>query len=174
MDTARYWWVFVITGTLWLLFAIIMLRFDWATVSSIAILFGIVMLAAAAMEVLAVFATHGWWRVLHLGLALAFIVVGIVAFIHPGNTFAALAAVFSFYFIFKGAFTIVWALFTRRELDLWWLTLLVGVAELLLGVWAAGYYGRSAVLLAAWIAAMAIARGLTEILFAFSLRHEHA
>ena len=39
-------------------------------------------------------------------LALAFAVIGVVAFVHPGNTFDALAAVLSFYFILKGALNV--------------------------------------------------------------------
>ena len=45
--------------------------------------------------------------------------------------------------------------------------LIVGIVEVLLGFWAAGYYGRSAVLLVAWVAAIAIMRGITDIVLAF-------
>jgi uncharacterized membrane protein HdeD (DUF308 family) len=39
-------------------------------------------------------------------LALVFIVAGIFAFVHPGDTFAALAAVFSFFLTFAGTFDV--------------------------------------------------------------------
>ena len=120
-QAAGLWWVFLFTGLLWLLLSIIILRFSWTTVHAIAILFGVVMLAAAVMELLAAFADHGWWRVGQLLLALAFGVIGIVAFVHPGNTFKALAAVMSFYFILKGFFHIALSLFAWRELDHAWL-----------------------------------------------------
>ena len=86
----------------------------------------------------------GWWKLLHAVLALVFIVAGIVAFIHPGNTFLALAAVFSFFLIFAGTFDIIIAISTRHEIEVWWLQLVGGIIELALGFWAAGYYGRSA------------------------------
>jgi len=171
-EASSFWWIYLIVGTLWLLLAVIMLRFDYTSVSAISILFGIVMLAAAVTELIALFATHGWWRLLHLALAAAFVVLAVVSFVHPGNTFRALAAIFSFYFIIKGAFTIVWAIAFHATVDLWWLSLLVGIAELLLGFWAAGDYAQSAVLLVAWIGILALLRGLTEIFFAFAVRHE--
>jgi uncharacterized membrane protein HdeD (DUF308 family) len=50
-DAGRVWSLFLVTGTSWLLFSIIVFRFDYTTVSAISILFGILMLAAAVMEV---------------------------------------------------------------------------------------------------------------------------
>jgi uncharacterized membrane protein HdeD (DUF308 family) len=50
-----------------------------------------------------------------------------------------------------------------------------GIIELALGFWAAGYYGRSAILLVAWVAAFAIIQGVTNIVLAFRVREaQHA
>lgn len=170
LDAARVWWLFLITGTAWLLFSIIVFRFDYTTVSAIAIVFGILMLGFALMEVVSLLTTHGWRRLLHAVLALAFVVIAIVSFIHPGNTFKALAAVMSFYFIIKGAFTMIFAFATRKETELWWLALLIGLAELLLGFWAAGDFGHRQILLIVWVGALALARGISSIIFAFRVR----
>lgn len=166
----RLWWIYLFTGGAWLLFALIVFRFDYTSVSSISILFGIVMIAAGITELVGVFLTEGWWRLVAALLALAFIVIGIVAFVHPGNTFAALAAVMSFYFVFKGAFDVTRSIWFRHELDVWWLILLIGIAELLLGFWAAGDFGNSAFLLVVWVGAVALTRGISEIFAAFALR----
>lgn len=170
LEAGRVWWLFLITGTAWLLLSIIVFRFDYTTVSAIAIVFGILMLGFALTEVLSLLTASGWKRLLHAALALAFVVIGIVAFIHPGNTFAALAAVFSFFLIFKGVFDIVVAIATKDEIHVWWLQLIVGIVELLIGFWAAGYWGRSATLLIIWVGVIALTRGITEIIFAFKLR----
>ena len=161
------WWLFLITGIAWMLVALILLRFDYTSVSSISILFGFVAIAAGVMEFGMMLISPGWWKLLNGLLALVFIVAGIVAFIHPGNTFAALAAVFSFFLIFAGAFDIIASIAARHEIEVWWLQLNAGIIVLALGFWAAGYYGRSAVLLIAWIAAFAIIRGVRDIVFAF-------
>jgi uncharacterized membrane protein HdeD (DUF308 family) len=169
------WWVFLITSIGWMLVALIVLRFDYTSVSAIAILFGIVAIAAGVLEIGVTILANGWWKLLHGLMALVFIVVGIVAFIHPGNTFLALAAVFSFFLIFAGTFDIIISISIRREIEVWWLQLIGGIVELLLGFWAAGYYGRSAVLLVAWVAAIAIIRGVRDIVLAFRVRElQHA
>ena len=95
---------------------------------------------------------------------------GVVAFIHPGDTFAALAAVFSFLLVFAGTFDIIMAISARHEIEVWWLQLIGGIIELALGFWAAGYYGRSAVLLVAWVSAFALIRGVRDIVLAFRVR----
>lgn len=169
---ARLWWIFLVIGTAWLLFAIMVFRFDWRSVTAISIVFGVVVLAAGVDEILIAFSggQSGWMIALRLVLAAAFVVIGIIAFIHPGNTFKALAAVMSFYFILKGAFTMIVALATRKEAELWWLALLVGLAELLIGFWAAGDFGHRQILLIVWVGALALLRGISSIVFAFRVR----
>ena len=164
------WWLFLVSGVGWTLVALIVLRFDYTSVSAIAILFGIVAISAGVLEIGMTVLVDGWWKLLHAVLALAFIVAGVVAFVHPGDTFLALAAVMSFFLIFAGTFDIIMSISIRREMEVWWLQLIGGIIELALGFWAAGYYGRSAVLLVAWVAAFAIIRGVRDIVFAFRVR----
>jgi uncharacterized membrane protein HdeD (DUF308 family) len=164
----RFWWVLLVTGTLWIVFGIVILRFDWTTVASIAALFGIVMLAAAGMEVFALFVSRGWWRVAHAALALVFLVVGIVSFIHPGNTFAALAAVMSFAFIAKGIFDLVVGII--GDLEHRWLSIVLGLLEIGLGFWAAGNFGNAVILLVVWVGLTALFHGISEIILAFMVR----
>jgi uncharacterized membrane protein HdeD (DUF308 family) len=161
------WWVFLITGIGWMLVTLIVLRFDYTSVSAISILFGIVAIAAGVIEIGVMLLAGGWWKLLHAVLALVFIVAGIVAFVHPGDTFAALAAVFSFILVFAGTFDIIESISVRHEIEVWWLQLIGGIIELALGFWAAGYYGRSAILLVAWVAAFALIRGVMNIVLAF-------
>jgi uncharacterized membrane protein HdeD (DUF308 family) len=160
----------LITGIAWILVGLIVLRFDYTSVSAISLLFGFVAIAAGVMEIMVMFLAAGWWKVLHIVLAIVFIVAGIVAFIHPGDTFEALAAVFSFFLIVAGTFDIIVSISTRHEIEVWWLQLVGGIIELALGFWAAGYYGRSAVLLIAWVAAFAVIRGVRDIVLAFRIR----
>jgi uncharacterized membrane protein HdeD (DUF308 family) len=168
----RYWWVFLPIGLAWLLFAVIVFRFTWNSVAAISVLFGVIVLVAAAEELLAALAPsrHGWERLAHAGLALAFTVIGVVAFIHPGDTFAALAAVMSFYFVFKGVFNIVLGLSTAGRGGVWVMTFVLGIAELGIGFWAAGDFGRRSTLLVVWVGFVALSRGISALMFAFVLR----
>lgn len=164
------WWLLLITGIGWILVALIVLRFDYTSVHAISLLFGFVAIAAGIMELAMVFLAEGWWKVLNILLAVVFIVAGIVAFIHPGNTFAALAGVFSFVLVFAGVYDIIISIASRGEADAWWLQLISGIILLALGFWAAGYWGRSAALLVAWVAAFTLIRGVRDIILAFRVR----
>jgi uncharacterized membrane protein HdeD (DUF308 family) len=163
------WWLFLITGIVWTLVGLIVLRFDYTSVHAISLLFGFVAIAAGVLEFGMLFLSRGWWKVLNGFLAIVFIVAGIMAFIHPGDTFVALAAVISFFLIFAGTFDIIVSLSSRHESDGWWLQLIGGIIEIVLGFWAAGYYGRSAVLLVAWVAAFTLIRGIRDIVLAFRI-----
>ena len=169
------WWLYLILGIAWTVVALIVLRFDYKSVNAIAILFGVVAIAAGIIEIAMTFIAAGWWKLLYGILAVVFIAAGIVSFIHPGDTFLALAAVISFFLIFAGTFDIIMSISARHEIEVWWLQLIGGIIELALGFWAAGYYGRSAVLLVAWVAAFAIIRGVRDIVTAFRVHEvQHA
>ena len=167
---ARYWWLFLVTGSLWILFSLVVFRFNINTVTGIGIAIGAVCIAAGVNEMLAIGASSGGWKVVRGVLGVLFVLIGIVALAYPDRTFVEVAAIFSFFLVLKGGFDVVTALLLRREVDLWWVPLLVGVAEILLGFWAAGNFGREAVLLVVWVGAAALARGVMEIVLAIRLR----
>ena len=103
-------------------------------------------------------------------------ITGFVAFFHPGGTFAMLAAFIGWYLLFKGMLDIIVAFATKEANDAWWLGLIIGIVEIILGFWAAGSFGRSAALLIFFVGAIALTRGITDIVLAFRLRklsHEH-
>jgi uncharacterized membrane protein HdeD (DUF308 family) len=164
------WWLFLVTGIGWAIVGLIVLRFNYTSVHAISLLFGFVAIAAGVMEIVMVFVVPGWWKLLNAIFALAFIIAGVVAFVHPGNTFVALAAVFSFFLVLAGIWDIIMAIASRHEIDVWWLQLIGGIILLFLGFWAAGDYGRSAVVLIAWVAAYALIRGVRDIVYAFRVR----
>ena len=75
----------------------------------------------------------------------------------------------SFYFVFRGAFDIDDALAGSRTPG-WWLLLIVGLAELAIGFWAAGSWDISVVVLVSWVAAGALLHGVGQIASAFVVR----
>ena len=109
------WWLVLITGIGWMLVGLIVLRFDYTSVSAISILFGFVAIAAGVLEFGALMMARGWWKLLHVVLIVVFIGAGIVAFIHPGDTFRALAGVFSFVLVFAGTFDIILSISTQGQ-----------------------------------------------------------
>jgi uncharacterized membrane protein HdeD (DUF308 family) len=167
------WWLLLVTGSLWVIFALIVFRFDYTTVSALSILVGTVCIAAALLEAVQAFGTHGWWRVARIGLAIAFGIIGALAYIHPQNTFEALATIFAFFLFLRGIVDVVVALLARPA-ELWWAGLVSGVVQILLAFWAAGDFGHKAFLLVVWVGASALAHGVVQIVTAFRLRPKSA
>ena len=168
-SASRFWWLYLVTGVLWLWVTLIILSLDIDTVYAVAILFGFVAIGAGINEFFAIGVSTRGWKIVHGVLGVVFIAAGIVAFFRPQGTFVALAAIVAWVLLFKGIFDIVLALISHPA-HLWWVGLIVGVVEILLAFWAAGYFRGSAILLVAWVAALTLLRGITEIVMAFRLR----
>jgi uncharacterized membrane protein HdeD (DUF308 family) len=169
-SASRFWWLYLLTGILWLWVSLIILRLNLDTVYAISILFGFVAIGAGINEFLGMGASTRGWKIVHAVLGVLFIVAGIVAFFRPQGTFVALASIVAWVLLFKGIFDIVLALMVHPA-HLWWVGLIVGVVEILLAFWAAGYFRGSALVLVVWVAALTLMRGVTEIILAFRLRH---
>jgi uncharacterized membrane protein HdeD (DUF308 family) len=167
---SRIWWLFLLTGILWLWISLIVLRLNLESVTAIAILFGFVAIGAGLNEFFVIPASTTGWKVAHGILGVVFVAAGIVAFFEPAGTFVALASLVAWVLLFKGIFDIAVAIATHETVRLWWVGLIVGVAEILIAFWAAGYFRGSALLLVVWVAALALMRGITEIVMAFRLR----
>ena len=75
-------------GIAWLVFSLIIFRFDITSAASIAILFGIVAIMAGVDEFMAIGVSTTGWKIVHGILGVIFVLVGIFAFIEPGSAFA--------------------------------------------------------------------------------------
>jgi uncharacterized membrane protein HdeD (DUF308 family) len=169
VSKTRFWWLLLITGAAWIVLSIVILRFDYTTVAAVAVLFGVYCLVAAVNEmVIGAVSSSTGWRIAHWLLAALLVVVGVVSLMNLGATFVTLAAVISFYFIFRGSFDIVMAL-AGSAVSGWWVLLISGLIELGLGFWAAGSWNVSVVVLVAWVAAGALLHGIGEIALAFQI-----
>ncbi len=169
-EAARWWWLFLLTGIAWLVFSLIIFRFDITSATSVAILFGIVAIVAGVNEFMAMGVSTTGWKIVRGLLGVIFIIVGIFAFIEPGSVFAALASVIGFLFLFKGIFDIAVAIATKGEFDLWWLQLVAGLIEIGLAFWVAGNHQQKVILLLVYVGIVALSKGITEIILAFKLK----
>jgi uncharacterized membrane protein HdeD (DUF308 family) len=164
------WWLFLLTGIAWLIIAWVVLHFTPASLTTVGVLLGVLFLLAAVNEfVIAGVRRHwGWAHVLLGGL---FVVGAIWAFARPFDAFWSIASVLGLLLILKGTLDLINAIMTRNVNHAWWLGLVVGILELLLGFWASQqrFPARGALLLL-WVGFFALFRGISEIVIAFEVR----
>jgi uncharacterized membrane protein HdeD (DUF308 family) len=169
-EAADRWWLFLLTGITWLVFALLVFQWSHTTVYAISFLFGVVALFAAVNEFVVIGVSTTGWKILHAILGVLFAIAGIWALVHPHNAFATIAALIGLFILFKGIFDLTVAFVTKSEFELWWVQLVIGILEIVLAFWVAGSFRKSAILLVAYVGIVALTRGITEILLAFKLK----
>ena len=165
------WWLFLITGIAWLIISLMVLRFTPASINTVGILLGVLFLLAGFNEFMIAGVGHSW-RWAHILLGIFFIVGAIWAFARPFNAFWSLASVLGLLLIFKGTLDVISAIVTKDVNPSWWLGLVAGILELILGFWASqqAFPARGALLLL-WVGFFALFRGISEIVISFEVRH---
>jgi uncharacterized membrane protein HdeD (DUF308 family) len=111
---------------------------------------------------------RNWWVLALRGVV--GILIGIGAFVSPGATLAALVLVFGAYVFVDGIFAVVAGIAMRRQLSLWWLVVLEGLAGIILGVLTFRSSDTTAFVLLSFIAAWSIITGVFEIATAVRIR----
>ena len=165
----RLWWVPLILGILWVIFSLVVFRLNVHSVNAVGILIGIVFLVAGAEELLTAGAVRGGWRWFHAIVGVALLVGAVLSFVHPGNTFFALASIVGWLLLIKGIFDVILAL-SNRNLELWWTRLVLGLIELALAFLVAGDMTKTAAFVLIFVGATAMLRGVALIITAFQLR----
>jgi uncharacterized membrane protein HdeD (DUF308 family) len=167
---AQYWWVELGLGVLWVVIALVVLKFNDASVVTVGILTGIMFLVFAAEEfALAALDTGARWIWALFGVLLT--AAGIVSLIHPRNTFAGFADILGFVFLVIGVLWLVQAFTERAVNSLWWLGLISGILMVILAFWVSGefFLDRAATLLV-FAGVWALMKGVTDIVRAFQMR----
>jgi uncharacterized membrane protein HdeD (DUF308 family) len=170
----RSWGWFLFAGIAWIVFAFIVLTFNYTTVWAIAVFFGIGFIFGGIME-FGIAAIASGWKWLHILLGILSIIAGFIALIWPGETFLVLSAIVGWLLLFYGIIDVVFAFSTRHLDNLWWLQLLTGIAMVLIGFWAiapddatVSTY-RGSVLLVVWVGFAALFRGISDLIIGFRL-----
>jgi uncharacterized membrane protein HdeD (DUF308 family) len=167
---AKYWWVELIIGVFWIVISLVILKFTHASVTTVGILIGIMFLVASAQEAMLAIVDRRW-RWLWAFFSVLLFVGGILALIHPQNTFAAFADILGFVFLVIGAFWIAQAFAERPVNDVWWLTLIAGILLVILAFWVEGeFFLDKAATLLVFAGIWALIHGITDIVRAFQIR----
>jgi len=119
---------------------------------------------------LAVILRRTWWMLLLRGLfAIAF---GVLTWVLPGVSLAALVLLFGAYVMADGILGVWSAVAGRKEHEHWWVMLLGGLLGIAVGLLTFLAPGVTALVLLFYIAIWAIATGVLQIVVAVRLRKE--
>jgi len=163
------WWVSLVTGIAWLVYSLIILSATPKSVSAIALFFALAAFGVAGLEVVFAWATRGGWRWAHGAMAVLAGIAGILAFAYPDRTFVIVAWIAGWLILARGVFDLCGAL-VNRHVELWWVGLIGGVAEIAIAFWAIGHWGNLATLLVVWLGLWTLVRGILDIVAAFAAR----
>jgi uncharacterized membrane protein HdeD (DUF308 family) len=171
---SSFWWLWLITGTIWILASVVILQFDQASIKTVGVIIGLMFLFSGVQQFIIAGVSEGWARWLAVFFAVLLVAAGVISLIEPKQTFAGFADILGFLFLIVGAMWIVEALIAREVQDLWWLGLLSGIAMVVLGFWTGGqFFIDKAYLLLVFAGIWALMHGVTDIVKAFTVRHLH-
>jgi uncharacterized membrane protein HdeD (DUF308 family) len=165
---AAAWWWFLILGILWTVLGMYVLTYRPGSLGFVAALIGVAFLFGGVAQLMVAGRVHEW-RWLYIATGALGVIAGIVTFAWPGITLYAVSILVAWYLVFFGVFNIIASL-AGPKISWWWTGLLLGIAELVLGIWAVHSWQRSLFTLLTLVGVWAVFHGVNEIFAAFTLR----
>jgi uncharacterized membrane protein HdeD (DUF308 family) len=167
---ASYWWIELLIGIFWVAISLVVLKFNHASVTTVGILTGLMFLVFAAEDFLlaAVDRKTRWlWALFGVLLTAG----GIIALVHPTQTFAGFADILGFVFLLIGLQWMVQAFAERMINSLWWMTLIAGILMTVLAFWVSDkLFIQRAYTLLIFVGIWAMTNGVIAIVRAFQIR----
>jgi uncharacterized membrane protein HdeD (DUF308 family) len=167
---SRFWWLWLVFGIGWVVISLVILQFDQASITTVGVLIGLMFFVSGLQQfAIAGMVERGRWLFVLFGFL--FVVAGVIAFISPEDTFAAIADILGFLFLIVGIFWIVQAFAERDENDVWWLGLGAGILMVILAFWTGGqFFIEKQYTLLVFAGIWALMSGVTDIVRAFQIR----
>jgi uncharacterized membrane protein HdeD (DUF308 family) len=167
-EVTAIWWWFLILGVLWTGLGMFVLSYRVASLAVVAALVGVAFLFGGIAQLVVASRVRSW-RWLFIVSGILAVAAGIGTFVWPGVTLYIVSIFVAWYLIVFGIVHLIGAL-AGPKLAWWWTGLLLGAAELVLGVWAVHSWQRSLFTLVTLVGVWAIFHGVNEIFAAFSVR----
>lgn len=120
-----------------------------------------------ALEMGALLKTPWWMTVLRGVAALLF---GIAVLLWPGITIATVLTLFAVFMFVSGIIDIISSIGSMRHNPSWWLTMLLGIVQIIAGVWVAQNITTTLAIAILVIGFVFVIRGILEFIMAFDLK----
>jgi len=167
-EASAAWGWLVALGALWIGYGLFVLSFQEGSLVAVASLVGVAFVFGGITQLM-VAARVPTMRWLNIIGGILGITAGFVTFAWPGITLLVVSIMVAVYLVLYGIVHIATSL-AGPKLSWWWTGLVLGIAELVLGVWAARSWESSLVTLVTLVGVWAISRGANEVVAGFTLR----
>lgn len=163
----RNWWVLLLRGLFALLFGVMAFTMPGMTIVTLAILFGIYVLADGVTEIVYGFGTRAWSLVF---AGILGVLVGIYALSYPVATAGILLLFIGAWIIVRGVLDIIGAFYIRKQITGEWMLILGGLISIFIGFAVIAYPVAAALTMAWLIGLYAIVFGIAMMVMAFRLK----
>ena len=167
-ELSGYWGWFLVLGILWTLFGMYVLSYRVGSLAAVAAFVGVAFVFGGTTQLVVASRVQSW-RWLFIISGVLGVAAGILTFVWPDITLYVVSILVAWYLIAFGIIHVIDAL-AGPKLGYWWTGLLLGIAELVLGIWAARSWERSLLTLVTLVGVWAVCYGVSEIFAAFTLR----
>jgi uncharacterized membrane protein HdeD (DUF308 family) len=165
------WWVLVFYGAIAILFGIYAFVHPLGSALALAWAFGVMALADGFTTIVALFdkdvQISKAWLALY---AVASIVFGLLAVIHPLSVAGTLLLLLGLWLIVAGVFRIVFAIRVRKEIDNEWMIGFSGAVAIVLGLLILTYPVAGLLTVMLWIGAAVLVYGVFQVMAGLRLR----
>jgi hypothetical protein len=173
-DISGFWWLWLVTGTIWILASVVILQFDQASIKTVGVIIGLLFLFSSVQQFIVAGVSQGWARWLAAFFGVLLLIAGVISIVEPKQTFVGFADILGFLFLIVGVMWIIEALIARDVQDLWWLGLVSGIAMVILAFWTGGQFLiDKAYLLLVFAGIWSLMHGITDLVKAFAVRRVH-
>lgn len=167
-EASGIWWWFLTLGIVWTGLGMFVLSYRVGSLAAVAALIAVAFLFGGVTQLaLASQVRTGRWLLIVAGTA--GVAAGIVTVAWPDITLYVVSIMVAWYLVFFGVVHVISAL-AGPKLLWWWTRLLLGIAELVLGIWAVRSWERSLLTLVTLVGVWAICHGVNEIAAALAVR----
>jgi uncharacterized membrane protein HdeD (DUF308 family) len=166
---AKNWWLFLVSGILWLLLGFVVLSLRPASISVLVILVAVAFWLGAMTLFMLAGVVSGGWRALVIVGGIVAVGAGIAAIVWPGPTLVVISIFIAWYLLIRGVFDVTMSLM-HTHVRGWWMMLIAGIIGIALGAWAIGNPERSVLLFVTIVGVWTIFKGATDLVAAFTYR----
>ena len=165
---AANWWVLLLNGMLLVVAGFVIFSIDW-TIDGLAAFIGALFIVQGVMEALTT-GIGARVRLANVVTGLLSIATGVLIIVWPSPGLLAVAIILGAWLVVMGTIAVAGSFAARRIMSDWWLLLLLGLAEVALGVLALADPGATLAALITVGGIWAVAIGVMRIILSFQVK----